>query len=195
MCFILPKNYAIKFNTKFVPEDFNKWTKLELDDKNNKIILLNNYKNTIIKSTETKILLKIGGRDYVVKQDWIYFPFFTKYHEFTLILSPNINIYINNNELSTNNELNKIISFNDVIFHNLSIIDDVLNDFNDNSKYLFAVHGICGLMTKKYIDVNIEEFYYLYEQEETVEKKEIQNDINLIDKYYQQDAIKICKFI
>jgi hypothetical protein len=205
MCLILPKKYAIKFNTKFVPEDFNKWTKLEFDDKNNKKILLNDYKNTIIKSTETKILLNLGGLNFVIKQNCIYFPFFPEYHYFYLTLSPDIDIYIKNNVSAVNFELNKIISrnnstiLNDVILYNLSIIDNETTDFIDSSKYLLVTNGMCGLTIKKYIDVNIEEFYYLYEQEENteenVEKKEIQNNISLIDKYYQQDAIKICKFI
>lgn len=30
---------------------------------------------------------------------------------------------------------------------------------------------MCGLSTQKYIDVNIEEFYYLYEKEENILKK------------------------
>lgn len=145
MDIILPEKYAIKFNAEFVPPDFDKWIKLEPSGyEKNSIIKLNNYFSIIIKSKEEHILLQIGGCNYIIKQNLIYFPFFPLYHEINLTLSPNIDIYTNPIcEFNENTELNKIMIYNWIIFCGLKIIDY----------------------------------------------------INLIDKYYQYEAIKICKFI
>lgn len=86
---------------------------------------------------------------------------------------------------------------NDVIFCGMKIIDET-SGMNDNNKYLLGTSKMIGLTTKKYIDIDIEKFYYEYEKinkENNEDKEKIINDINLIDKYYQYDAIKICKFI
>lgn len=111
---------------------------------NYKEILLNHCKNIIIKSSETKIMLNIGGLNLVIKHNWIYFPFFPEYHHFFLPMRPNVDIYIKNNYSVVNFELNKIISrdnstiLNDVIFYNLSIVDNGIDDNIDNRRYLLA---------------------------------------------------------
>ena len=59
--------------------------------------------------------------------------------------------------------------------------------------------GVEYLKGLKYVDINIEKFYYEYEQENNklpnIDKNKVLNDIYLIDKYFQLGAIKICEFI
>ena len=200
MKLILPTRYAIKFNAEFVPQDFNKWIKLDTTEyEKNSQFKLNEYKSVVIKSKEQNILLKMGGINFVINQNWIYFPLFPLYHDCYITLSPNIDIYINPNlENDNNNELNQPMVDNDVIFYNLKIIDDS-DQLISGNKYLLGTHGMIGLTEMKYVDVDIEKFYYEYEKENNklliVDSKKIMNDIYLIDKYYQLDAIKICKFV
>lgn len=197
----LPNEYAIKVNVEFVPTYFKKWIKLDTSEyKKNDVLKLNNYKSVVIKSNEQNILLKIGGINYIINQNWLYFPFFPKYHNCVLTLSPNINIYINPNYELDNNilKLNKFLMDNCVIFYNMKIIDEKTNKLMGSDKYLLSIEGMCGATMKKYVDFNIEKFYCEYEKindEQDIDKAIINDDINFIDKYYQLEAIKICKFI
>lgn len=200
MDIILPKNYAIKFNAKFIPSDFDKWNKLDTSGyEKNSILKLNYYKSIIIKSKEEHILLQIGGCNSIIKQNLIYFPFFPLYHEINLTLSPNIDIYTNPIcKFNENTGLNKIMIYNCIIFCGLEIIDVETNKPIETIKYLLSADGMCGLTMKKYIEFDIEKFYYEYEkvnEENNIDKEKIVENIYLIDKYYQSDAIKICKFI
>ena len=199
---ILPIRYAIKFNVRFVPLDFDKWIKLDTSiyEINSKIEL-NNYKSLIIKSKESYILLDLGGIYYTINQNFIFFPLFPFYHYCYIKLSPNIDIYINPNfEPENNDELNKLMINNSVIFVGMNIINEKTNELIDTSKYnLMVIDKMIGMTTKKYVDFDIEKFYYEYEKENNkllgIDNKKIINDICLIDKFYQLDAIKICKFI
>jgi hypothetical protein len=193
MKLILPTRYAIKFNA-----DFDKWVKLDTSEyEKNYQFLLNDYSSVVIKSKEQNILLQISGINFVINQNWIYFPFFPLYSYCNITLTPNIDIYINPNfDIDENNELNQPIIDNDVIFCGIKIIDET-SGINNN--YLLGTSKMIGLTAKKYIDIDIEKFYYEYENENNkllyVDKEKIINDINLIDKYYQYEDIKICKFI
>lgn len=200
MDIILPAGYAIKFNAEFVPLDFDKWIKLDTSGyEKNSVLKLNQYFSIIIKSKEEHILLRIGGINFVIKQNLIYFPFFPLHHEIKLTLSPNIDIYTNPIcEFNENTGLNKIMIHNWTIFCGLNIIDDETNKPIETNKYLLSADGMCGLTMKKYIDMDIEKFYYEYEkvnEENNIDKEKIIENIYLIDKYYQLDAIKICKFV
>ena len=200
MDIILPKKYAIKFNAKFIPLDFDKWNKLDISGyEKNSILKLNYYKSIVIKSKEEHILLQIGGCNYMIKQNLIYFPLFPLYHYVNLTLSPNIDIYTNPIcEFDENTELNKIMIYNWIIFCGLEIIDDETNKPIETNKYLLSADGMCALAWRKYIDTDIEKFYYEYEkenEENNIDKEKIIENIYLIDKYYQLDAIKICKFV
>lgn len=80
----------------------------------------------------------------------------------------------------------------------MNIIDDETNKPIETNQYLLSADGMCRLTRKKYIEFDIEKFYYEYEKENNkvnTDKEKIIDDINLIDKYYQYEAIKICKFI
>lgn len=197
MKLILPARYAIKFNAEFVPPDFDKWVKLDTSGyEKNYQFELNDYSSVVIKSKEQNILLQMAGINFVINQNWIYFPFFPLYSYCRITLTPNIDIYINPN-FDTNNELNQPMIDNDVIFCGTKIIDESGKPIDDD-KYLLGTQKMIGLTTRKYIDMDIEKFYYEYENENNkvnTDKEKIINDINLIDKYYQYDAIKICKFI
>lgn len=193
----LPNEYAIKFNAEFVPIDFDKWTKLDIDYEKNKVIVLNDYaKQVVIKSKEKYILLNLGI-NYMIEQNWIYFPFLPLHHNIILTLSPNIEIYSNPNS-NYIFEFNKIMAINNIIFYNMKIIDNETNNQINSDTYLLGTDGIIALTRKKYIDIDIENFYYEYEKENNennIDEEITRNNINLIDKYYQFDAIKICKFI
>lgn len=199
MKLILPSRYAIKFNAEFVPPNFDEFIKLDTSgyEKNHRF-KLNNYSSVVIKSKEQNILLQMGGINYVINQNWIYFLFFPLYHDCYITLSQNIDIYINPNLDIDNNKLNQLMIDNNVIFYNMKIIDDESNKLIDDNKYLLGAGKMIGLATNKYIDIDIEKFYYEYEKENNkvnTDKEKIIDDINLIDKYYQYEAIKICKFI
>lgn len=198
MKLILPTRYAIKFNAEFVPPDFDKWIKLDTSGyENNCQFLLNDYLSVVIKSKEQNILLNLAGVNYTVNQNYIYFPFFPMYSYCNITLSPNIDIYINPN-FDANDELNQPMTDNDVIFCGMKIIDES-SKLITNDRYLLGTQKMIGLTMRKYIDIDIEKFYYEYEKENNkllyADKEKIIDDINLIDKYYQYDAIKICKFI
>lgn len=199
MKLILPSGYAIKFNAEFVPPDFDKWIKLDTSGyEKNYQFLLNDYSSVVIKSKEQNILLYMAGINYTVNQNHIYIPFFPRYSFCNIILSPNIDIYINPNfDTDVNNKLIQSMKDCDVIFYNMKIIDES-SGLIGNNKYLLAIQGMIGLTTRKYIDIDIEKFYYEYEKENNkvnIDKEKIINDINLIDEYYQLDAIKFCKFV
>lgn len=196
----LLKKYAIKFNAEYVPTNFDKWIKLDTSEyKKNSIITLNDYSSVIIKSKEKHILLQMGGCNYKIKQNYIYFPFFPAHHLVNLTINPNIDIHTNPIcEFNENTELNEIMITYYIIFCGLNIIDYETNKPFESNTYLLSADGMIGLTRKKYIDTDIEKFYYEYEKENNkvnTDKEKIINDINLIDKYYQYEAIKICEFI
>ena len=166
MKLILPTGYAIKFNTEFVPPDFDKWIKLDTSGyEKNYQFLLNDYSSVVIKSKEQNILLRLAGINYSINQNHIYFPFFPIYSHCHITLSPNIDIYINPNlNINVNNELNQPLTDNDVIFYNMKIIDES-SKLIGNDKNLLATQKMIGLTTRKYIEIDIEKFYYEYEKE------------------------------
>lgn len=195
----LNDKYIIKFNTQYIPDNFNKWIKLDInEDDKNKQLKLNKYKSVLIKSKEKNILLQLGGINFIINENSLHIPYFPFYQYCFITLSINIDIYIiPNDESNECDDISKLLIDKSLIFSNLKIIDDEKKPI-PSEHYLFLTDGMIGLTSKKYIDINIEKFYYEYEKEninDNIEQHIINNNINLIDKYYQNNAIKICKFI
>ncbi len=212
------KKYIIKFDATSIPPNFNKWKKLdlkkELEDldkikksysKDNKLVYykdllyLNRYKSVLIKSQNSDILeFDMYGTSHKMENKQVYFIFFPEYHDcFLKINSSNdIEVYVPDDT----NELIEIQKLYELFKKDYIILLDKIN--NDEYQFLIG-SGMIGtgprhLNEHNLIVIDENKFYYELEQfekdtNENFDEINFNEKITILDKYIQNDIIKICQ--
>jgi hypothetical protein len=212
----IDKDIVIKFNTTSIPPNFDKWKKLdlksELSDLNNlekssfhsiiiykkDLLLLNNYGSVVIKCLNGDLIeFQLGSVVWKTENKQIYFIFFPEYQDCYLKInsSDNIEVFVpeNNKELAEIDILHKLFRLNIVLFD------------NKKEKELILASGKFSIMLIQFqftinnlITINPDVYYYELKQFEKKKSKvfneiTFNNIITVLDKYIQNDIIKICK--
>lgn len=196
--------YGLTFNTNSLPPNFNKYKLINLDEIDDKNIIIYNsikYLNfpqscfVLIESIDEQIILFISGVEYFIKKSMLFFPILIGGHKVQIGLTPNIKIYSssifeldNNYDIESKKLFNILVSFNSKYF----------NIYDENNKnILISRYGMYGYTPKinlEFVDENI--LYHKIEndlKDKNCDNKLIYDEIYFIDKYIQSDIIKIVK--
>jgi hypothetical protein len=196
--------YGLTFNTNSLPPNFNKYKLINLDEIDDKNIIINNSIKYIdfplscfvlIESLDEQIILFIGGMDCFIKKSRLFFPILIGVHKVQIGLTPNIKIYSssifeldNNYDIESKKLFNILVSFNSKYF-------DI---YDENYKNILVIrYGMYGYIPKinlEFVDENI--LYNKIENDlkyKNYDTKLIHNEIYFIDKYIQSEIIKFVK--
>lgn len=213
------QNYIFEFDSKQLPQNFSKFAKLDLkkdiEDKNNFKLnnfeispdtnkyYLNKYKSIVIERKNNDFIeLELGGMHVRINSKYVYFLFFPIYH----------NCFLNFKSIDDYENYNIYIPYINEHLEEIETLKEIIQDykiyFNKNINFepqqydcdrLMIAGGMIGSITnfKNYTKINEDEFYYELKQYEkkndSYNKIEFQEKIFILDKYIQNDILKIYK--
>ena len=163
----------IFLNIKYIPENFDKWTKVDLNlmyeqRKNLKNNLIINALNEFVIESDNNIKLKIGGNKYIFNPGKYYFPYVPHYHDIVIELNdiPYIKIYVDSSVDSSENKSSEFGSLIASLQNSFNIVFDYKCVDFDNCEYLVLITDMMSKkifynkITKQNHDNDNENFYW-----------------------------------